>query len=97
MQLVRKEVRGILSLGTLLRLSAVSGFAIGVMFGVFSGLVNYQMHGGLVDLMLIVLIAPPVTALFLTLVTLIGHPLYVVLGRARFPGLDKIAYDVSVE
>lgn len=97
MQQVRKEVRGILSLGTLLRLSAVSGFAIGLMFGVFSGIVNYLMHGGFVDLILIVVIAPPVISLLLTLVTLIGHPLYVVLGRAEFPGLDKIVYDAAVE
>ena len=90
----RKEVRGILSLGTLLRLSAVSGFAIGVMFGVFSGVVNYLLHGGAMDLVLFVVICPPVMAVFLAMVTLIGHPLYVVLSRAKVPGLDRIVYEV---
>jgi hypothetical protein len=90
-----REVRGILSLGTLLRVSAISGFAIGVMFGVFAGVVSFMARGNIGDLILFVVMAPPVSALFLTLVTLVGHPLYAALTRARMGGLDKIVYEVS--
>ena len=54
MQRERKEVRGILSLGTLFRVSAISGFAIGVMFGVFAGVVSYLVNRNFLDLMLII-------------------------------------------
>jgi len=93
----RKDVRGILSLGTLLRVSAISGFAIGIMFGVFSGVVSYMVNGNFLDLMLIVAVAPFIVAMFLTLVTLMGHPLYGALGRMRLLGLDKISYETSDE
>ena len=89
------EVRGVISLGTLLRVSAVSGFAIGVMFGVFAGVVSFMARGNIGDLILYVVITPPVTALVLSLVTLIGHPLYAALTRAGMAGLDKIVYERS--
>ncbi len=95
MQRERKEVRGILSLGTLLRVSLVSGLAIGVMFGIFAGVVSFMARGSIASLVLIVVIGPPATALLLGLVTLIGHPLYAALNRAGFPGLDKVVYEVS--
>ncbi len=90
-----REVRGIISLGTLLRVSAISGFAIGVMFGVFAGVVSFMARANIGDLILFVVITPPVTALFLSFVTLIGHPLYTSLTRARMGGLDKIVYEES--
>ncbi|UCD67657.1 MAG: hypothetical protein JSW48_12620 [Betaproteobacteria bacterium] len=90
-----REVRGIISLGTLLRVSVISGFAIGVMFGVFAGVVSFMARGNIGDLILYVVITPPVTALVLTFVTLIGHPLYAALTRAKMGGLDKIVYEVS--
>ena len=37
MKCERKEIRGVLTLGTLLRLSAVTGFVIGLKGGVFYG------------------------------------------------------------
>ena len=90
-----RQVRGIISLGTLLRVSAVSGFAIGVMFGVFAGVVSFMARGNIGDLILFVVVTPPVTAMVVTSVTLIGHPLYAVLTRARMGGLDKIVYEES--
>ena len=95
MQRERKEVKGILSLGTLLRVSAISGFAIGVMFGVFAGVVSYLVNGNLLDLILIVAVAPFIVSVLLTLVTLMGHPLYGALGRMGFVGLDKIRYETT--
>ncbi|UCH49292.1 MAG: hypothetical protein JSU95_05775 [Betaproteobacteria bacterium] len=82
-------------MGTMLRVSAISGFAIGVMFGVFAGVVSFMARGNIGDLILLVVITPPVTAFFLTFVMLIGHPLYAALTRARMGGLDKIVYEVS--
>ncbi len=93
----RKQTRGILSLGTLLRVNAVSGFAIGVMFGVFAGVVSFLVHRNLVEMGLFVVIVPPVTAFALTMITLIGHPLYTMLARTRFPGLERIAYEASLD
>ncbi len=93
----RNQARGILSLGTLLRVNAVSGFAIGVMFGVFAGVISFMVHGNLAELGLFVMIAPPVTAFTLSLITLVGHPLYAVLVRSRFPGLERIAYEASLD
>lgn len=90
-----RETRGILSLGTLLRVSTISGFAIGVMFGVFAGVVSFMARGNIGDLILYVIMTPPVTAILLAFVTLIGHPLYAVLTRARMAGLDKIVYEES--
>lgn len=95
MQRERKEVTGILSLGTLLRVSAISGFAIGVMFGVFAGVVSYLVNGNFLDLMLIVAVAPFIVAVFLTFVTLMGHPLYGALGRMGILGLDKIRFETA--
>lgn len=95
MQRERKQVRGILSLGTLLRVSLVSGLAIGLMFGVFAGVVSAMVRGGVTDLILFVAVGPPATALALMLVTLIGHPLYTALSRLGVPGLDKVVYEVS--
>ncbi|HUU72362.1 MAG TPA: hypothetical protein VMW70_07040 [Burkholderiales bacterium] len=91
----RNQIRGILSLGTLLRVNAVSGFAIGIMFGVFAGVVSFLVHRSLVEMGLFMLIAPPVTAISLSMITLVGHPLYTLLARARFPGLDGIFYEAS--
>ncbi len=93
----RKEVNGILSLGTLLRVSVLSGFCIGVMFGVFSGVVSYLVNGNFLDLVLIVSVAPLVVALLLGLVTLIGHPLYRALGRLRVLGADKFSYEIIAD
>ena len=76
-----REVRGVISLGTLLRVSAISGFAIGIMFGVFAGVVSFMARGNIGDLILYVIITPPVTAILLAFVTLIGHPLYAALTR----------------
>ena len=95
MQRERNEIRGILSLGTLLRVSAVSGFAIGIMFGVFTGIVSYMVNGNFLDLLLIVAVAPFIVSASLTLVTLMGHPLYGALARMRILGLDKISYETS--
>ena len=95
MQRERIEIRGILSLGTLLRVSAISGFAIGMMFGVFSGVVSYMVNGNFLDLMLIVAVAPFIVSVALTLVTLMGHPLYGALARMRVLDLDKISYETS--
>jgi hypothetical protein len=91
----RIQIRGNLSLGTLLRVNAVSGFAIGIMFGVFAGVVSFLVHRSVVELGFFVLIVPPATALTLSLITLIGHPLYTMLARSRFPGLDRISYEPS--
>jgi len=91
----RKQVRGILSLGTLLRVSLVSGLAIGIMFGVFAGVVSFMARGGVMNMVLFVAVGPPATALFLMLVTLVGHPLYAALNRLGIPGLDKVVYEVS--
>ena len=95
MQRERKQVRGILSLGTLLRVSLVSGLAIGLMFGVFAGVVSAMARGSIMNLVLFVAGGPPATALFLMLVTLVGHPLYTALNRLGIPGLDKVVYEVS--
>jgi len=95
MQREHKQVTGILSLGTLLRVSLVSGLAIGLMFGVFAGVVNLMARGSFASLILSVLIGPPATAVFLMLVTLVGHPLYAALTRLGIRGLDKIVYEVS--
>ena len=89
----RNQIRATLSLGTLLRVNAVSGFAIGIMFGVFAGVVSFLVHRSLFEMALFILIAPPVTALSLSMITLIGHPMYVMLTRARFPGLDLVSYE----
>lgn len=91
----RNQTRGILSLGTLLRVNAVSGFAIGVMFGVFAGVVSFLVHRNALEMGLIVLIGPPMTAFVLSMITLVGHPLYTMLARTRFPGLEKITYEAS--
>ena len=91
----RNQARGILSLGTLLRVNAVSGFAIGVMFGVFAGVVSYMVRGNPVELGLVVVIVPPVTAFTLSMITLVGHPLYTLLVRSRFPGLERITFEAS--
>ncbi len=93
----RIQARGVLSLGTLLRVNAVSGFAIGVMFGVFAGVVSFMVHRSLVELGLFVVIAPPVTAFTLSMITLVGHPLYTMLARTGFPGLERITYEASME
>ena len=90
-----REVRGILSLGTLLRVSTIAGFAIGVMFGVFAGVVSFMARGNIGDLILYVIVTPPVTAIVLAFVTLVGHPLYATLTRARMAGFDKIVYEES--
>ena len=95
MQRKRELVRGVLSLGTLIRISLVSGFAIGLMFGVFAGVVSFMASGSVTNLILLAVLVPPATALVLTMITLIGHPLYAALYRAGFPGLDKIGYDVD--
>ena len=95
MQRERTQVRGILSLGTLLRVSLVSGLAIGFMFGIFAGVVSIMARGSVMGMVLIVALGPPATALFLMLVTLIGHPLYAALARLGIRGLDKIAYEES--
>jgi hypothetical protein len=95
MQRERKQIRGILSLGTLLRVSLVSGLAMGLMFGVFAGVVSLMGRGSVIDLILFVAIGPPAIAVLLMLVTLIGHPLYAALGRLGIPGLDKLVYEVS--
>jgi len=65
------------------------------MFGVFAGVVSFLVHRSLVEMGLFMLIAPPVTAISLSMITLIGHPLYAMLARARFPGLDRISYEAS--
>jgi hypothetical protein len=44
---------------------------------------------------LFILIAPPVTALSLSMITLIGHPMDVMLTRACFPGLDRVSYEAT--
>lgn len=93
----RREVKGVLSLGTLLRFSVVSGLAIGEMFGVFAGVSYFMAGGGAITLVSLVLLAPPATALLLALVTLIGHPLYVVLVRFGIPGLDRISFEAVKE
>ncbi|NIO41714.1 MAG: hypothetical protein GTO41_16980 [Burkholderiales bacterium] len=91
----RKEVWGVLSLGTLLKVSAVSGLAIGLMCGVFAGVVSFMARGSLFNLLLFVVVTPPVTAVLLVLITIMGHPLYAALSRAGLPGLDKVVYEVS--
>jgi len=91
----RNQARGILSLGTLLRVNAVSGFAIGLMFGVFAGVVSFLVHRSPVEMGLFVLILPPATAFSLSMITLVGHPLYTMLARTRFPGLERISYEAS--
>lgn len=95
MQRELRQVRGILSLGTLLRVSLVSGLAIGLMFGIFAGVVSFMARGGVMSLVLFVAVGPPATAIFLMLVTLVGHPLYAALNRLGIPGLDKVVYEVS--
>lgn len=93
----RNQARGILSLGTLLRVNAVSGFAIGVMFGVFAGVISFMVHRNLAELGLLVVIVPPLTAVALSMITLVGHPLYTLLTRIRFPGLERITYEASLD
>lgn len=93
----RKEIRGVLTLGTLLRLSAVAGFAIGMMGGVFYGGVKFQLEGNLLELILTVLIAPFFNASLAGLITMIAYPLYAVLGRAGLFGVDRVAYEVSID
>lgn len=95
MQRERKQISGILSLGTLLRVSLVSGMAIGFMFGIFAGVVSVMARGSVMGLVLSVALGPPATALFLMLVTMVGHPLYAALARLGIRGLDKIAYETS--
>ncbi len=92
----RKEIRGVLTLTTLLRLSAVAGFVIGLMGGVFYGVIKFQIEGNLLELLLMVLIAPFFNASLVGLVAMIAYPLYVVLGRAGFFGVDKITYEATV-
>jgi len=93
----RKELRGVLALGTLLRLSAVAGFALGLIGGVFYGVVKYQLEGNLLELILAVLIAPFFNASLVGLITMIAYPLYVVLGRAAIFGVDRISYEPSID
>jgi hypothetical protein len=93
----RKEIRGVLTLGTLLRLSAVAGFVIGLMGGVFYGGVKFQLDGNLLELFLTVLIAPFFNASLVGLIAMIAYPLYVVLGRAGLFAVDKITYEVPVD
>ena len=93
----RKEIRGVLTLGTLLRLSAVAGFVIGLMGGVFYGVVKFQLEGNLLELILTVMIALFFNASLIGLVTMIAYPLYVVLGRAGFFGVDRVTYEVSMD
>jgi len=93
----RKEIRGVLTLGTLLRLSAVAGFVIGLMGGVFYGGVRFQLNGNLLELILTVLIAPFFNASLVGLITMIAYPMYVVLGRAGLLGVDKVTYEVTMD
>ena len=93
----RKEIRGALTLGTLLRLSAVAGFVIGLMGGVFYSVVMFQLEGNLLELILTVMIALFFNASLIGLVTMIAYPLYVVLGRAGFFGVDRVTYEVSMD
>ena len=90
-----KEVRGVISMGTLLRVSAISGLAIGVIFGVFAGVVSFMARGDIGSLIMFSVVTPPVSAFVLVFVTLIGHPLYAALTRAKMGGLDRIVYEVS--
>ena len=92
----RKEIRGVLTLGALLRLSAAAGFVIGLMGGVFYG-VKFQLEGNLLELILTVMIALFFNASLIGLVTMIAYPLYVVLGRAGFFGVDRVTYEVSMD
>ena len=89
----RTEIRGTLSLGTLVRISLVTGLAIGVMFGVFAGMVSFMASRQFLNLLIFVVVTPPAVALLLTLVTMIGHPLYSALNRAGVRGLDRIVYE----
>lgn len=91
----RSEIRGVLTLGTLLRLSAVGGFAVGLVGGVFYGVVKYLLEGNLLELILIILVAPPFNASLFGLLTLIAYPLYVVLGRAGIVSVDKLEYEAT--
>ena len=93
----KKEIRGVLTLGTLLRLSAVAGFVLGLMGGVFYGVVKYQLEGNFVELFLAVAIAPFFNASLVGLITMIAYPLYVVLGRAGILGVDKISYESTID
>ena len=93
----QNQTRGIVSLCTLLRVNAVSGFAIGVMFGVFAGVVSFLVHRSPVGMDLFVVILPPATAFSLSMITLVGHPLYTMLARNRFPGLERITYEASLD
>jgi hypothetical protein len=93
----RKEIRGVLTLGTLLRLSGVAGFALGLMGGVFYGIVKFQLEGNLLEMILAVLIAPIFNAFFVGLITMIAYPLYVVLGRAGFFSVDRLIYEGTME
>jgi len=93
----RKEIRGVLTLGTLLRLSAVAGFVIGLMGGVFYGGVRFQLNGNLLELILTVVIAPFFNASLVGLITMIAYPMYVVLGRAGLLGVDKVTYEASMD
>jgi len=93
----RKEIRGVLTLGTLLRLSAVAGFALGLMGGVFYGVVKYQLEGNFLELILAVSIAPFFNASLLGLVTMIAYPLYAILGRAGIFSVDKIIYEATID
>lgn len=95
MQGKRKEIRGSLTLPTLLRVSAVSGFAIGFMLGIFSGIVHFLVNGNFAALLMIFVAAPVGVALLLMLVTLMGHPLYTVLTRMQVLGVDRISVEIS--
>ncbi|KPK34493.1 MAG: hypothetical protein AMJ66_03620 [Betaproteobacteria bacterium SG8_40] len=81
----------------MLRVNAVSGFAIGVMFGVFAGVVSFLVHRNPVEMGLFVVIAPPATAFLLSMITLVGHPLYALLARTGFSGLGRITYEVPLD
>ena len=93
----RSEIRGVLTLGTVLRLSGVGGFAIGLVGGVFYGVVKYLLEGNLLELILTIVVAPPFNASLFGLIAMIAYPLYVVLGRAGIVSVDKLEYETSVE
>ena len=84
-------------MGMQLKLSAVSGVAIGVIFGVFAATVNFMMHHSVPDSLMIATLAPVVVAVTLVFATLTGYPLYATLCRMGLPGLGRISYEVLLD
>lgn len=86
------EVRGTLSLGTVIRLGVVIGLAVGTFAGFIYGFEHYLLRHSIVGFLVIVAVAPLLNALFLAIVSLLGYPMYLILSRKKLLGLDKFSY-----